>query len=220
VPGPATFQVLLDLVGITVCGAAGALTALRHQMHYMGCLLLGLVTAVGGGLARDVLLGATPPPALTDWRYPAAGLGAALLAQHFHPLVSRVERVIDHADAVWLGLFSVAGALKAVHLGAPPMASVLLGVLTGIGGGVIRDVLCNRKPVVLSQEIYVLPSLLGSLVVVGAPLVGLSSSAAAIPGVVLCTAVRVVALRRGWQGPSIARRAAASDARRTQPDHA
>jgi uncharacterized membrane protein YeiH len=132
-------------------------------------------------------------------------LAPALLVQHFHPLLTRIERVIDLADAVWLGLFSVAGALKAVHLGVPPMTSVLLGVITGIGGGVLRDVLVNRKPVVLTQEIYVLPALLGSLVVVTAPLLGWSSGTATIPGAVLCTVVRVLAMRRGWSGPMPAR---------------
>jgi uncharacterized membrane protein YeiH len=201
VPGPTTLQVLLDLIGITVGAAAGALTAVQFRMHYMGCLLLGLVTAVGGALTRDVLLGAVPPIALTDWRYLTAGLAPALIVQHFHPVIRRLGKVIDLADAVWLGLFSVAGALKAVHLGTPPMASVLLGVITGIGGGVLRDVLVNRKPVVLTQEIYVLPALLGSVVVVVAPLVGWSSAGAAVPGAVLCTAVRVLAIRRGWRGP-------------------
>lgn len=200
-PGPATLGVLLDLIGIAVGAAAGALTAVRFRMHYMGCLLLGLVTGIGGALTRDVLLGAVPPAALADWRYLTAGLVPALLVQHFHPQVSRIESAIDLADAVWLGLFSVAGALKAVHLGAPPMAGVLLGVITGIGGGVLRDVLVNRKPVVLTQEIYVLPSLLGSLTVVAASLLGWSSVAATIPGALLCTAVRVLAIRRGWRGP-------------------
>ncbi|NYD37441.1 TRIC cation channel family protein [Actinomycetospora corticicola] len=200
-PGTVTVQVLLDLIGIAVGAAAGALTAVRFRMHYMGCLLLGLVTGIGGALTRDVLLGAVPPAALTDWRYLTAGLAPALLVQHFHPLLSRVESAIDLADAVWLGLFSVAGALKAVHLGVPPMTGVLLGVLTGIGGGVLRDVLVNRKPVVLTQEIYVFPALLGSLVVVVASVIGWSGAAAAVPGAVLCTAVRVLAIRRGWSGP-------------------
>ncbi|GAA4804728.1 TRIC cation channel family protein [Actinomycetospora chlora] len=213
-PGSSTTQVVLDLIGIAVGGAAGALTAVRSGMHYMGCLLLGLVTGIGGALTRDVLLGAVPPAALTDWRYLTAGLAAALLAQHLHPLLSRVERVVDLADAVWLGLFSVAGALKAVHLGAPPMASVLLGVITGIGGGVLRDVLVDRKPVVLTQEIYVLPALLGSLVVVTAPFLGWPSGAATIPGALLCTAVRVVAIRRGWRGPVVGRRDGASESSR------
>ncbi len=195
-------QVVLDLLGTLFAACSGGLVAVRAGLHIMGGVLLGLVTGLGGGLLRDGLLGATPPVSLTDWRYPAVALGAGLVVQWFHR-GTRIQRTIDHADAVWLGFLSVSGALKAQHLGAPPLAGLLMGVCTGIGGGVLRDVLVNRKPVVLTDEVYVLPSVLAASVVVAAPALGWSTAVVALPAVLLCTVIRMLAIQRHWHGPAV-----------------
>lgn len=206
-PGTGSLQVVLDVIGIAVAASAGAWVAVRNGLHLMGGVLLGVVTGLGGALVRDVLLGAVPPACLIDWRYLVTALAAGLFAQRFHALPARWDRAVDYLDAVWLGLFTVAGALKAVHLGVPPLTCVLMGVVTGIGGGVLRDVLVNRKPVVLTDEIYVFPSLLAALVVVLAPTVGATAATVTLPAAALCTAVRMVSIRRGWHGPSVRRAA-------------
>lgn len=204
-PGSGSLQIVLDLIGIAVAASAGAWIAVRQGLHLMGGVLLGVVTGLGGGLVRDVLLGAVPPASLTDWRYLVTALAAGLFAQRFHALPTRLDRAADHLDAVWLGLFTVAGALKAVHLGVPPITCVLMGVVTGIGGGVLRDVLVNRKPVVLTDEVYVFPSLLAAVLVVVAPMVGWPAAAVTLPAAAVCTGIRMLAIRRGWRGPSVRR---------------
>ena len=194
-------QQVLDLVGIFVFGITGALVGVRKKLDVFGIQVLALVTGLGGGFLRDVLIGATPPAALADWRYLAVPVVAGLITFFLHPGIGRVERLVNVFDAAGLALFCVTGARKALDYGLSPLSAALLGTISGIGGGVIRDVLSGRVPVVLRSEIYATPAFLGAGIVVVAYAAGYKASWVALAGAVVCFLIRLIAIRRGWNAP-------------------
>ncbi|WP_328994555.1 trimeric intracellular cation channel family protein [Kribbella sp. NBC_01245] len=196
-----SLQVGLDLVGIFVFAITGALVGVRKQLDVFGIQVLALVTGLGGGFIRDVLIGATPPAALADWRYLSVPVAAGLITFFLHPGIGRVERLVNIFDAAGLGLFCVTGALKALAYGLPPLSAALVGTISGIGGGVIRDVLSGRVPVVLRREIYATPAFLGAGIVVVAHTLGYRASWVAVTAAAICTIIRLLAIRRGWNAP-------------------
>jgi uncharacterized membrane protein YeiH len=192
---------VLDLVGIFVFGITGALVGVRKRLDVFGIQVLALVTGLGGGFLRDVLIGATPPAALADWRYLAVPVVAGLITFFLHPGIGRVERLVNVFDAAGLALFCVTGARKALDYGRSPLSAALLGTISGIGGGVIRDVLSGRVPVVLRSEIYATPAFLGAGIVVVAYAAGYKASWVALVGAAVCFLIRLIAIRRGWNAP-------------------
>lgn len=193
--------VVLDLVGIFVFALSGGLVAVRKGLDVFGVLVLAAITGLGGGFIRDVLIGALPPAALADWRYLIVPAAAGLVTFYFHPALGRMERLVNVFDAAGLALFCVTGALKALELGLDPVPAALMGMLTGIGGGVIRDVLAGRVPVVLRSEIYATPALVGAGLAVTASELGFVTWTAALPAALICFGWRLLAMRRGWQAP-------------------
>lgn len=190
-----------ELSGIFVFAIAGALVGVRKQLDVFGVVVLASATGLGGGFLRDVLIGATPPAALDDWRYLLVPAAAGLTTFVFHPTLGRMERVVEFFDAAGLGLFCVTGALKALDFGLSPIAAALMGMLTGVGGGILRDLLAGRVPVIFSSELYATPALAGAAWAVLANEQGWSIAAVAIPGGLLCFAWRVLALTRNWRAP-------------------
>jgi uncharacterized membrane protein YeiH len=196
-----TLLLVLDLGGIFVFAISGGLVAVRKRLDIFGVLVLAGATGLGGGFLRDVLIDATPPAALADWRYLIVPVVAGLVTFVFHPAVGRLERAINVLDAAGLGLFCVTGALKALDYGLGPVPAALMGMVTGIGGGMVRDLLAGRVPVVFSSELYATPALLGATWAVLGDYWGLPLTLVAIPGVVICFGLRVLALRRNWHAP-------------------
>jgi uncharacterized membrane protein YeiH len=195
------FLKALDLIGTFVFAISGAVSGVRHRIDLFGVLVLSFVAATAGGIVRDVLIGATPPAAIQDWRYLALSLLAGIVTFYWHPLVAKVKSPIQVFDALGLGLFAVAGAGKALAFHLGPGAAVLMGMLTGIGGGIARDVLVSEVPVVFTAELYAVAALAGAAVlVIGDSVFGSSTPAAAIGGVV-CVALRLMAIRKGWRLP-------------------
>lgn len=197
----ATTLVTLDLVGIFVFAVTGALVAVRKNLDIFAALVLAGVTGLGGGFIRDVLIDATPPAALTDWRYLLAPVAAGLLTFAFHPAIGRLERVVTVFDAVGLALFCVTGALKAVEYGLGPVPAALMGMVTGIGGGMMRDVLAGNVPVVFEGNLYAIPALSGAVVAVLLDRTDLPVVVVAAAGFSTCLAWRLLALVRGWSAP-------------------
>ena len=197
----ATTLVVLDLTGIFVFAVAGALVAVRKNLDIFAALVLGGVTGLGGGFIRDVLIGATPPAALADWRYLLVPIAAGLMTFFFHTLIGRVERVITVFDAFGLALFCVTGALKAVDYGLEPLSAALLGMVTGIGGGMIRDVLAGSVPVIFEGVLYATPALMGAGVAVLLDRTDLPLAVVAAAGFSTCLGVRLLAMVRGWRAP-------------------
>ncbi|WP_223393505.1 trimeric intracellular cation channel family protein [Nocardioides rotundus] len=197
---PASF-IVLDLLGIFVFAISGGLMAVRKQLDLFGVLVLAGATGLGGGFLRDVLIDATPPAALADWRYLLVPMAAGVLVFAFHPAIGRQERLINVFDAFGLALFCVTGALKATAYGLGPLPAALMGMVTGIGGGILRDVLSGRVPTIFAGELYATPALAGALVAVLLDRAGLPFGVVALGGAGLCLSWRLLAMWRRWSAP-------------------
>ncbi len=193
---------ILDLVGTFVFALSGAMVAVERRLDLFGVLVLAFAAATTGGLVRDVLIGAVPPAALADWRYVAVSCVAGLVTFVRHPDVARLRTPVQVFDAAGLSLFAIAGSAKALAFGLHPVAAVLLGVLSGIGGGIARDVLVAQVPVVLRAELYAVAALAGSTVVVVGQFLQLPSTPVMLFGAALCFGLRFLAIRHGWQLPT------------------
>lgn len=196
-----TFVTLLDFIGTFAFAISGGLVAVRHRLDLFGVLVLSFAAATAGGIVRDLLLGATPPTSLVDWRYLAVSILAGLLTFYRHAQVERMRNPVQLFDAVGLGLFAVLGANKALAAGLGPVGAVMLGILTGVGGGIARDVLVAQVPNVLRRELYAVAALAGALVVVAGNALALPTAPVAVVGAVSSFALRWLAIRRGWRLP-------------------
>lgn len=196
-----SFVAFLDYAGTFAFAISGGLVAVRHRLDLFGVLVLSFAAATAGGMMRDVLLGATPPVSLVQWQYFATSTAAGLLTFFCHAQVERMRNPVQLFDAVGLGLFAVLGAGKALALGLGPVGAVLLGVLTGVGGGIARDVLVAQIPQVLRRELYAVAALVGATVVVVGHALALPAAPVAVAGAVLCFVLRWMAIRRGWRLP-------------------
>jgi uncharacterized membrane protein YeiH len=196
---------VLDLVGTFAFALNGALTAVRSaQVDIVGVVTLALITAVGGGIVRDVLLGALPPATFVDWRYLAVAAAGGLVAFLFSRRLVRLIRAIDVLDAAGLSLFAVTGAGRALELGAGPVQAVILGTITAVGGGTVRDVLIRQVPGVLSSGLYAIPALVGATLAVLATSGGLDrvlGAPAALAAAAVCFGIRMVGLHFGLDAP-------------------
>ena len=192
---------LPDLLGTFVFAISGATIAVRRELDLFGVLVLSFAAATCGGIVRDVLIGATPPASLADWRYVGVSCLAGLITFYRHSFIERIHNPVQISDAMGLALFSVVGAAKSLSFGLGPMAAILLGMLSGIGGGIARDVLVARVPVVLRSELYAVAALSGAAVVVAGESLGLPTVPLMIAGALLCFGLRFMAIRYGWSLP-------------------
>jgi uncharacterized membrane protein YeiH len=190
-----TTALVLELAGTFAFALNGALTAVRAaRLDIVGVVTLAMITALGGGVLRDVLLGALPPATFSDWRFLAVATGGGLVAFALSRQLERLIRPIAVFDALGLSLFAVTGAMVALAHGAGAGQAILLGGITGVGGGTFRDVLVRRVPTVLSSELYAIPALLGAAVVVVAARWGVDNLAVALAGAGACFLVRMLGL--------------------------
>ncbi len=196
-----TTLLVLDLVGTFVFALAGATAGVRRRLDIFGVLVLSLVTASAGGIARDLLIGAVPPAALADWRYFAAAMLAGVITFLWYPTIERLRTPVRMFDAAGLALFAVAGAEKSLDFGLHPLMAALLGMLTGIGGGMLRDILLAEVPAVLRSDLYAVAALAGAGVVVAGDALHWSSNVSALAGAVLCFVLRMLAIRFDWHLP-------------------
>lgn len=196
-----TFLVAFDLAGTFVFALSGATAAVKHRLDAFGILVLCFVTGNAGGITRDVMIGAIPPAAISEWRYVAVSILAGLIVFFGYPIISRLSSPVLLFDAAGLGLFCVAGADKALAFHAGPVTATLLGMVTGIGGGMVRDVLVMEVPSVLRTELYAVAALLGAAFTVVGQRQGMPSYLAAPIGATLCVTLRLLALRYGWHLP-------------------
>lgn len=192
----------LDLIGTFVFALSGGVLAARHRLDLFGVLALAFATASAGGIIRDVVIGAVPPAALTHWEYPAIWVAAGLVAFFFSAAIKRVMYPVRVFDAMGLAVFAVAGTGKALDAGITPLMAPLLGVLSGVGGGMLRDMLLTQVPLVLRAELYAVAALAGGTVVALADVLGWPEQPAALAGAGLCFGLRVAALHWGWHLPT------------------
>jgi len=192
---------VLDLAGTFVFALSGGMAGVKHRLDVFGVLVLSFAAANTGGIIRDVLIGAVPPGAIRDWRYVGVSLVAGLMTFYFPSALSQRWSPVLLFDAAGLALFAVSGAHKALAYGLNPVMATLLGMLTGIGGGMARDILLAEIPVVLRADIYAVAALVGAAVVVTANILHLSSIMGALVGAALCFGLRVMAIKRRWRLP-------------------
>ncbi|WP_141774814.1 TRIC cation channel family protein [Phycicoccus sp. SLBN-51] len=192
----------LDLAGTFAFALNGALTAVKvAKLDVVGVLTLGMVTALGGGIIRDILIDSLPPATFSDWRYLLVAAVGSLVAFAFSRSLSRLNAPILLLDAAGLSLFAVTGASKAMDFGVGAAQAAILGTITGVGGGTLRDMLIARVPVILRSELYAIPALVAATVVVVTERAGVYGTVAAIAAAALCFTIRVVGLRYRLNAP-------------------
>lgn len=191
----------LEFLGLVAFAASGALAAVRARLDVFGVVVVGLTTALGGGVMRDVMLGIHPPTSLRNWPYLATCAATALIVFVFHPQVARLRRGVLLADALGLGVFATAGTTTALNYGAPVYAACLIGMTSGIGGGAVRDLLLREIPLVLRREIYAVAALAGATLVGVGYVLRLQSGVTTVVAAAVVVALRMVALWRRWNAP-------------------
>jgi len=196
------FAVALDLVGTFVFALSGAVAGVKHKFDLFGILVLAFVTGDAGGITRDVLIGAVPPAALRNLQYLWVSMLAGLAVFFWNRRINVEGRLILFLDAAGLALFAVTGTQKALAAGLSPVMAALLGMVTGIGGGMIRDVLVNQTPVVLRSDLYAVAALAAGAIVVTAYLFHLPPFTGMLLGLFVCLGLRLMAILRGWRLPS------------------
>lgn len=192
---------IFDLIGTFVFAISGAVAGAKHRLDLFGVLVLSFVAATFGGITRDVMIGAIPPDSIQDWKYVGVSALAGVVTFFWYDKIGRLRNAVLIFDAAGLALFAVSGAGKALayHLG--PIPAALLGMVTGIGGGVIRDVLVSEVPAVFRTDIYALAALAGASVFVVGEFLHLPSPLIAIFSALLCFGIRMMAIYRKWQIP-------------------
>jgi uncharacterized membrane protein YeiH len=190
-----------DLIGVAVFAASGASAGVAKRLDLFGVAFVGFAAALGGGILRDVVIGAVPPLAFADWRYAVTAVAASMAAFWLHPALHRVRRTVLVLDAAGLGLFTVTGTLKALEAGVPAVGACLVGMLTAIGGGVIRDLLTGEIPVVLQKEIYAVVALCGAVLVTVLYRLELTGVVPLVAAAGSMTGLRILALYRRWSAP-------------------
>jgi uncharacterized membrane protein YeiH len=196
------FILALDITGTFVFAIEGALAAIHAGLDLLGVMVLAVCTALGGGIIRDVLIGAAPPSALRDWRYPGLAFAGAALTFIFYPIFAAVPPLpLIALDAAGLALFAVAGTEKALECKIPPLNAALMGTVTAVGGGTVRDMLLTHIPAVLRVDIYATAALAGAALLVLLRRLGLPAKPAAFCGFMACFALRIVSVLMHWHLP-------------------
>jgi uncharacterized membrane protein YeiH len=192
---------VLDLLGTFAFALSGATAGVKRQFDFFGIVVLAFAAGNAGGITRDLLIGAVPPEAVKDWRYLAASLAAGIVTFFGHRFIERVRSGVQVFDAAGLALFAVSGSHKALAFHLNPVMAAALGMITGIGGGMLRDMLVAQAPTVLHSEIYAVAALAGAGIVVIGHLLRLPPGIAMISGAAVCFGIRMFALRRRWNLP-------------------
>ena len=192
---------VLDWVGTFAFALSGGLLGVQKRFDLFGVLFLSFVVSVVGGMMRDVLIGAVPPVAITDIHYFAIAMVGGLITFYWYPKVASLQRQILLLDAVGLGLFAVIGAQKAIDHGINPLMAAILGMLTGIGGGMARDVLAGDIPFVLRADLYAIAALAGGAIVSIGTVMGVQPTYPMLLGAAVCIFLRLMAIYYGWRAP-------------------
>lgn len=192
---------ILNLVGTFAFGLTGGILGVRKKMDLFGVLVLSVATGLGGGVMRDLILGRVPPTTVVDWRYLAASGIAGLLVFFDFRQIARWNRFVTAFDAAGLAIFTVTGTTIALAAGLGPVPSSLLGMLTGIGGGALRDILAAEVPLVLRSEVYAVASLLGAIIITLANSAQVLGPPVEILAALATFTLRMVSVWRGWKIP-------------------
>jgi uncharacterized membrane protein YeiH len=192
------------LAGTLLFGIEGATAAIAGHLDLLGLLVLAFSTALAGGIIRDLLIGAVPPSSLRDWRYSAVAFAGAAIVFFLHNFIHGIPpALIVVLDAGGLALFAVAGTEKALLYQMHPFVAILLGTITGVGGGTVRDILLAQIPVVLRADVYATAAMAGATAMILGRKLGLSPTLAAVLGGVFCFCLRMISVWRHWNLPTV-----------------
>jgi len=192
---------ILDLAGTFAFAFSGAVAARNRGLDVFGIFVVAFIVACGGGVVRDVCIGAVPPAGLSDWRYLALSSVAAVMAMYSRIVRERLEQPIVLFDSLGLGLFAVTGAQKAMIYGLTSEGAIILGVLTAVGGGIARDILLNRVPAILKGQIYALAALAAAMIEVFGARANWPSTWRTSGALLVCFSLRYLAVRFNWHLP-------------------
>ena len=196
-----TLLYLLDMIGTAAFAASGAWAGVRREMDLLGVLVLGMVTAIGGGTLRDILLGDIPPFCLQDETYLWVSVVVSLLVFFFPTALERFKSPLLTLDAIGLGTFVVIGTGKALSFGLGSFGAILMGLMTATAGGVVRDVLSNRVPLILQREIYASACLAGGGLMVVLVKTPLPHNLTVVLGAIAVITLRLLAIAKNWSLP-------------------
>jgi uncharacterized membrane protein YeiH len=202
-----TLLLVLNLAGTFVFGLSGGLAGVQARLDAFGVVVLAVVVGLAGGITRDLLIGIAPQT-FRDWRYLAVAAGAGLVTVVAHPVLGRLERPILVLDAAGLALFCVTGASSALDHRVGTVEAIVLGAITGVGGGMLRDILLREVPVVLRTGLYAIPALIGAAIVAVAAKIGTHSLAVPIAGAAVCFGLRLAGIHFDLNVPQAPRREA------------
>jgi uncharacterized membrane protein YeiH len=195
---------IADLAGTFLFAIEGATAAVYNDLDLLGLMVLAFATALAGGITRDLLIGAAPPQSLRDWRYPTIAFTGAAIVFFLHPMFEGLPtQPLIVMDAAALALFAVAGTEKALNYKMHPFIAALLGTITAVGGGTIRDVFLAQIPNVLRADVYATAALLGSAVMIASRKLGLGNTSSALLGGLACFAIRLISVWRHWNLPHV-----------------
>jgi uncharacterized membrane protein YeiH len=201
---PDELLLAVDLASVLVFAVEGAMAGIRAELDLLGLMVVAFATALGGGIIRDLLIGSVPPNSVRDWRYPAtAFLGGAAVFFFYQFFQNVPAGLMITLDAMGLSLCAIAGALKAVEFGITPLLAILMGGVTGVGGGTIRDVLLTKVPGVLRTDVYAAAALAGATVVVIGLKAKIPRGVVMTAGAAVCFTLRMVAVARHWNLPKV-----------------
>ena len=193
----------LDLIGTAVFAISGFLVAGEKRFDLFGAAVVALVTAVGGGTLRDVLIGSTPVGWMQNFWYPGViGIGI-LVAWILGPGIRRLQRTMFLFDTIGIGIFTVLGLEKTLDFGLHPVIAVMMGTVSAVFGGVVRDVLVNREPLVFREELYATACLAGGLLYVALSYFSLPNDLVIVVTVLFIVMIRSFAVWRGWSLPKL-----------------
>ncbi len=198
---PLTMGMALDLLGTFVFALSGAMLAVRRDLDLFGVLVLSVAAGLAGGLLRDIVLDAVPPAAFDGSYYLTAALAAGFAAFFGHKIIERLNRPVLLLDALGLGLFTITGCRKALMFGMDPLAAILLGLISAIGGGVLRDLLVAEVPRVLCGEVYALAAVVGAGLFILGTTFDLPETIVMVTAILVTFVIRVLSAWRGWQAP-------------------
>jgi uncharacterized membrane protein YeiH len=200
-----SFYTFIDLAGTFAFAISGAVAAKEKGLDIFGILVVGFTVACGGGIMRDICIGAIPPAGLSDWRYLVMSIIASVLVMTLGAFLKLIHRPVMLFDALGLSLFAISGAEKAMAFSHNNEVAILLGMITAVGGGVIRDIFLARVPVIFQKEVYASAALLGAVVVVTGHSWGIPNNLLFPAGFLVSFVIRMLALKYHWELPSFSK---------------
>jgi uncharacterized membrane protein YeiH len=201
---PRKLLLFADLAGILLFGIEGATAAANADLDFLGLMVLAFATALAGGIFRDLLIGAVPPASLRDWRYPATAFAGGAVVFFLHHFLKRIPTpIMIDLDAIALALFAVAGTEKALEYNLNPFIAALLGTVTAVGGGTVRDIFLAQVPRVLNVDIYATAAFVGAAVMVLCRKSRIPPVWSALSGGTVCFLLRIVSVWQHWNLPKV-----------------